>query len=268
MNSKYLFISVLCLVFAYSAKADDLLLFQPLTANNFEPRIGAFYQFGTEKIRLDIGYSLDFLNFKKDNNNFSVGADFFTYTRLRTAGNFKFPVETSDYYFGVNGAYKVPVNSDVDCEARLRVAHISSHLVDGMSSDGVFRRMPFVYSREFVDLTAALRYRYVRAYVGLNTIFHKIPDEFNTCVPSIGMDFDVPFSQGSRFSVSGGYDFKLEGISDIYNGINSAELGIKIKTKNNIGFLIGLHGYAGKSMHGMYFNEYDHYIGLGFRLVY
>jgi hypothetical protein len=82
------------------------------------------------------------------------------------------------------------------------------------------------------------------------------------------MDFDLPICGMKNLSLSGGYDFKLEGINGIYNGINSAELGIKIKTKNNIGFLFGLHAYTGKSMHGMYYDDYDHYIGLGFRLVY
>ena len=179
--------------------------------------------------------------------NFHVGADFFTFTRLRTAGNFKFPVETSDYYFGVNTAYQTQLNDNVKGEARLRVAHISSHLVDGMSTEGVFRRMPFVYSREFIDMTFALNFNEkIRYYAGVNSLFHKIPNEFNTFIPNLGMDFDLSICGMKNLSLSGGYDFKLEGINDIYNGVNSAELGIKIKTKNNIGFLIGLHALCRK----------------------
>ena len=103
---------------------------QPFTAHFLEPKAGFQYLFDLEKVRIDIGTSHDIIQWKAEDESFSFGADFFTYTRARSENNFKFPVETVDYLFGVNGSYKS--KSDLsEWGARLRFSHISAHLVDG-----------------------------------------------------------------------------------------------------------------------------------------
>ncbi|HYF01921.1 MAG TPA: hypothetical protein VEC36_00985, partial [Patescibacteria group bacterium] len=141
------------------------LSFTPLIANPLEGRVGAMYQFADNKLRLDIGNSIDV--YKLPNRDVAFGVDFYTFTRLRSEGNFKFPVETSDYYFGVNFSSSslrdskkyYDEESDRTYEVgfkpslRLRLAHISSHLVDGLAdTSGKLEKKPFVYSREFADL--------------------------------------------------------------------------------------------------------------------
>nr|HPI19931.1 hypothetical protein [Candidatus Kapabacteria bacterium] len=61
MNLKKTILAIFLLpAFLFSQES---LLFKPLTANVFEPRIGSFYQFSDEKLRLDIGTSIDLFDF-------------------------------------------------------------------------------------------------------------------------------------------------------------------------------------------------------------
>src|SRR5205823_6124554 len=80
-------------------------------AGKIEARIGGSREFPGDKLRLDIGASFDMLTLYEPveqahhyyyHTQLTLGADFFTWTRLRSTGNFKFPVEAVDYYFGVN----------------------------------------------------------------------------------------------------------------------------------------------------------------------
>ncbi|HPD34016.1 MAG TPA: hypothetical protein PKV40_06720, partial [Candidatus Kapabacteria bacterium] len=100
-------------------------LIKPFAANIYEARIG-MVDYATENhLRLDIGANLDLYQQKLKNNiQFGFGTEFFTYTQLRSEDNFKFPVETIDYYFGGNFSFIYPIKN-YGIEARLRVAHIS-----------------------------------------------------------------------------------------------------------------------------------------------
>lgn len=258
-----LFIFILAATKAYSY---DNLLFKPLTANVFEGRIGTVIQASEENLRLDIGYSMDMYDIKKENGDeIRFGADFFTYTRLRSEGRFKFPVETSDYYFGVNSSAKIKI-ADHDLFTRLRLAHISSHLNDGYSSDGVFWQAPFVYSREFFDLTFAIDFDGLRPYIGGCWIFSIQPDNSGTYYLETGVDYQKNIF--GDVELVAGYDFKLNSANDVLTGVNTAQLGLLFRTSKNVGVLLSSYFYSGKSMHGMFFDKKDSYIGLGFQLIF
>ncbi|MGA2297355.1 MAG: DUF1207 domain-containing protein [FCB group bacterium] len=246
--------------------AYDGLLFRPLTANTFEPRVGVMYQFNDKKLRLDIGNSIDLLGFNlSDNSELRIGTDFFTYTRLRSEGNFKFPVETSDYFFGLNTSFKETIG-EFEYSGRLRVAHISSHLVDGLAKDTVFSQMPFVYSREFVDLVGAATYKNLRLYMGFNYIFSTIPKDPKPINIQLGFDYRTPLN--SWLSFLAGYDFKLNGFGNIYSGVNSLQAGLFFRTSGNIGIGINVYQFDGNSIHGMFYNHYENYFALGFQVYF
>lgn len=239
--------------------------FKPPVASVFEESVGAHYQFETEKLRLDIGNSFDLFDLSVNENKMTIGADFFTYTRLRTSGNFKFPVETSDYYFGLNTAYFDTLAS-VPMAYRLRVAHISSHLVDGLADSLTFKRLPFVYSREFADFMAMTTLGDLRVYAGVNFLYSTKPKDFALFHPQLGFDFEHKLS--NSISIKGGYDFKLVGIADKYHGVSNYNAGIAFNTPYSTQIYIAFYGYNGKSMHGMYFNERDDYAGIGFNFLF
>jgi hypothetical protein len=176
---KNIFYGLLMLISFTYAQSFDKLLFTPLTANVFEPRIGSSYQFSSDRLRLDIGASFDLMDINiSDEVETRFGTDFFTYTHLRSEGNFKFPVETSDYFFGINFSAKKSLE-DIELSSRLRIAHISSHLVDGYAYKDRFYKEPFVYSREFSDLVLAAKYSGLRGYFGWQVLFSKIPKNFS-----------------------------------------------------------------------------------------
>ncbi len=54
---------------------------QPFTAHFLEPKAGFQYLFDLEKVRIDIGTSHDIIHWKAEDESFSFGADFFTYTQ-------------------------------------------------------------------------------------------------------------------------------------------------------------------------------------------
>lgn len=246
---------------------DDVLLFKPYTSAIFEPRIGSVINLDDSNLRLDIGASFDLYRFNLDEKTeLSIGGDFFTYTRLRSEVNFKFPVETSDYYFGVNSAMKFEA-FEQDFATRLRIAHISSHLVDGYSSGGTFFKMPFVYSREFVDLSLAYigksQLLPFRVYGGGVFVYSTTPSHLNELIPYIGIDFTKRLSK--YFELSGGLDIR-KGESNRTNV--AAQLGVNMKFFKNFGVFLGYYKYAGSSMHGMFFDNFENYNGIGFQIIY
>lgn len=255
------------LVLACNAYSSDLL-FKPLTANPFEPRIGTIYEEDDDRLRLDIGASFDMVQFgdsAEDKFISAIGADFFTYTRLRSEGRFKFPVETSDYFFGLNYSCKLQMD-DYAIEGRARLSHISSHLVDGYSEDSKFFQEPFVYSREFLDLVFALDYKNLRPYIGACLIFSYQPDDINKIVPQIGIDWETEVNTVFDFSI--GYDLKLDGQNGVASAVHAAQGGFIAKVSDHFGIFTGIYYYQGNSMHGMFYNKKDSYFGYGFQLIY
>ena len=155
---------------------------------------------------------------------------------------------------------------DKDFSSRLRVAHISSHLVDGYSKNGDFWKIPEVYSREFVDLTFAYETDNLRPYIGLTSVFSTIPDNISHFIPEIGIDYYYDINDWFRFQT--GYDFKISGYDEIYSGINSLQAGLLFKTSKNAGIELNYYYYSGLSMHGMFFTEKDNYSGIGFQIYF
>ncbi len=258
-----LFFSILILT-NFKALCFDGALFKPLTANVFEPRVGAIHQGGEEKLRLDIGTSIDFARFNvTEHFKAAVGTDFFTYTRLRSEGKFKFPVETSDYFFGVNSSFIYDL-AEYRLSCRVRLAHISSHLVDGLSDEGIFEKAPFTYSREFFDLILAAEKDGLRVYLGGSFIFSTIPDNVDKIVPQFGADYEIKLYKYIDFSV--GCDYKFYGSESVGQG--ALQAGLKLKTSERVAVFLGCYYYDGINVHGMFYDELDSYFGCGFQLCF
>ncbi len=269
---KYLLSLLIIFITAFqNILPQNKLLFTPIGANVFEPRVGALYQFKDEKLRLDIGTSVDLIDiYQNDSTEFRFGTDFFTFTRLRSEGKLKFPVETSDYFFGINFSNKFKYNG-LDLSSRLRVAHISSHLVDGLSEDGNFEKLPFVYSREFVDFVLAVDINGFRPYAGVNFVFSTQPKDVNTLIPQFGIEFPVKTLKTSTrdfLELKLSYDFKLGGHEQKYLPIHSVQLSCLLLTWEKIGVSLNVNGYTGPSMHGMFYKEKDRYISTGFQIIF
>jgi hypothetical protein len=241
---------------------------QPFTAHFLEPKAGFQYLFDIDKVRIDIGTSHDIIHWKTDDITFSLGADFFTYTRARSEDNFKFPVETIDYLFGVNGGFKQFFDNS-ELGARLRFSHISAHLVDGYynseSESWLNGREPFIYSREFFELIAYYKINNIRIYGGVTYNIHIVPDEIKKGIVQAGFDYYAVQLQTSVFTPFIAYDFKLTGI-DKYSGNNIISVGIKFGESESRGFSILVSYFSGKSVHGEFYDLSESYATIGINL--
>lgn len=263
---KFVFNLLFLVLVLYNSRSEEILIFKPLTANTFEPRIGTFYNFDDENLRLDIGATFDLLKYDFNDYDIAFGADFFTYTRLRSEENFKFPVETSDYFFGINASYKRELNNS-KIESRIRISHISSHLVDGYSNKGIFYKAPFVYSREFVDLYIAYNTNLtqslsIRPYVGSTLIFSTIPKDVRKFLPQAGVETDYELSDNVKCHIA--FDIKSG-----ENALNiTSQAGVDLQFHRKFGLRLFYMMYSGNTMHGMFFDEKYIFSAVGFNIIY
>ena len=241
---------------------------QPFTANFLEPKAGFEYLFDINKVQINIGVTRDIYHYYDDKTIISFGADFFTYTRARAQGNFKFPVETIDYMFGINAGYKKN-DGKKEIGLRFRFSHISAHLVDGLydaeNESWLDGRVPFVYSKEFIELFPYVRKDGFRIYLGLTYIIHVIPDVIKKGIFQAGFDYYILPLRNSSFIPFIAYDFKLTGIEQYY-GNNIVTAGVKFGEPLSRGLSILISYLSGKSVHGEFYDVSENYWKIGLNL--
>jgi len=239
---------------------------QPFTANFIEPRAGFAFELGGNKIRLDIGRSQDIVHVLNGNSNLSFGIDLFTFTRLRAESEFHFPVEAIDYLFGINSGYKI-INSSAEYGLRFRLSHISAHFVDGQYDykinfwrDG---RTATVYTREFIEFFPYYRFNGLRFYAGYTYLFHRKPVEIGRGIYQLG--FDYYYTEFKNIYPYVAYDFELEKVNK-YSGNHILTAGIKFGDYKSRGLSLTITYFAGKSIHGEYYDLNESYTTIGFNL--
>lgn len=240
------------------------LLFKPLVANTFEPRMGLLWQLSGNKLRLDIGNSVDLLEYQFENpkQSLTIGSDFFTYTFLRGETHFHFPVDAVDYLFGFNINYKDTLETGI-LSARLRTSHISAHFVDGHFDNFVHawkdNRSPRVYSREFFDLAIAFEpTASVRPYLGAIYVWHIDPTTLPRYAVYAGGEFHQSINSVLHSYIS--YQATFSGMVPRHQ----LQAGAKIGNWNGRGLNIFFAYFSGNSIHGEYFDLKEKYSGVGF----
>jgi len=239
---------------------------QPFTANFLEPRMGFLLTVNENSLRLDIGNSMDALQYQPCKDQvYSLGIDMFTYTLLRGETDFHFPVDAVDYLFGfnlgyTNTAYKYTFG------ARLRLSHISAHFVDGHydGTNQMWRNMhnPRVYSREFVEFLPFIKFNELRVYGGMTYIFHIDPTELGSDIYQFGFDYFKADYLAKYISPFAGYDIKFENLGE-YKTNHSFMAGIKFGHATGRGVSLYYQYYSGRNIHGEYFDYNEEYSAIG-----
>lgn len=247
---------------------DDLLI-QPFSANQLEPKLGFLFQTEENELRLDIGNSIDILRKKiEDDLTISFGADLFTYTLLRGESNFHFPVDAVDYLFGLNfGLLKL--NESYKYGIRFRLSHISAHFVDGHfdGTSGTWKDglNPRIYSREFIELIPFYHTANLRVYAGFTYLFHVDPTDIKKDNYKLGFDYFLDQTFTDLFIPFAAYDLSVIHLNK-YTANHSISAGIKFGKKEGKGFSVFFNYYAGKSIHGEYFDRTVKYSAIGINL--
>jgi hypothetical protein len=279
ITGKILLILTVFLVFAMkNAPADPLVkptlntIFQPILADPLQPRIAVMPWTSDKYLQLDIGTSADL--YQSRNKDFAVGIDFGTFSLLRCSDNFKFPVDTIDYLFGVNASMTKPIQSTLPFDtfsAKLRLSHISAHFEDGhtdasghwIQGDCPFT-IPFVYSREFLNLVLALSSKGNRIYAGYQYMYHSSPDGINPHSFQAGAELSTP---GDTYLAA---DFKLLPAWDAsfnetrgFRGTWNLQAGMRLGSIGLEKVRVAYNYSSGLSRQGMYFYRPESFSTVG-----
>ncbi len=242
---------------------------QPYTANFLEPKVGFLFQTGGNKIRLDIGNSLDVIHYNfEEGKTLSGGIDFFTFTYLYGEKDFHFPVDAVDYLFGINIGYK-QVRNDDEYGFRFRFSHISAHFVDG-HRDNINDKWkedinPIVYSREFFEFLPFYKKYNTRVYLGLTYLYHVDPTSIEKEIYQCGFDYYAKNMISNVITPFMAYDLKLQKIG-VFKANNAFSIGLKIGKPESKGLSIYYHYYKGKNIHGEYYFMDENFSSIGFNL--
>lgn len=194
---------------------------KPLFGSFLEPnRFTTSYDADATRLRLEVGFGAEALTLR----SIKLGVECFVWSGLKTLGGFRFPVETADYFFGLNAV--IPeFMSNPNLTSRFRISHISSHLVDG-TLDSVVGGSSSRFSREFISFeTEYLPHEDeipLRVSAGVKYVFHQV----TTVEPEIQFPFTAeyglfrwtshqienPFSTGELFasvSTAGGPQYPV-----------------------------------------------------------
>ncbi|MDQ3020828.1 MAG: DUF1207 domain-containing protein [Bacteroidota bacterium] len=244
------------------------LVFVPTESSIFEAKTGVTKFINDDYLILDIGVSMDLIGYKANQNTFSFGVDFFTFSNLRTENNFKFPVDAVDYFFGVNFNLKRKVSGKLDLSARLRISHVSSHLEDGHiyeRTDTIFT--PFVFSEEFINLAFKNDYKInsnlsFKGLFALNYIFHSIPD-MSKLSGQLGLELRNYFTKILSLYISN--NLVLASVNSESNLNENFETGFSLGTPGRRSVNFYFDYYDGQDYRGQYYSDYLNYKGLGIR---
>lgn len=252
------------------------LHFQPLKANHQEPRIGVLKYFGSANLKVDIGNTIDVFGYSVPSSNmrFTAGIDFMAYAFVTGAQGLRLQVDALDGFFGGNVTASQRYDSR-ELKARLRVLHLSAHLVDGHYSIALKQwmdnRQPIAYTKDFGELILADERTsetvFLRYYGGIS---------YATLVRPVDLE-RFGFSGGMEFATSAVFDeifnhptniflaehFAVTG-NPVYTGNNQVQVGIKFGSWNDKGVVFYLAYYRGNSFFSEYFDERGSIVGAGF----
>lgn len=248
--------------------------FEPLLADPKETRIAVLTHLNDTGVLLDIGASLDLLQVDVGQDSLRIstlgfGADFGTFSLLRRLDGFKFPVDAADYIFGINISWRTPIQTEglaLALSARLRLSHISAHLIDGSFDLDRLQwregRLPFTFSREFIHLTLAFSSSFGRVYLGYEWLFNTVPVDVARHSAQAGLEVFTPLMSLVPFAPFLACDVRLSpiwraefGRTDGYGTTLSFQAGIKTGDFGARGLRLTYHYYTGLSWRGMYFGD-------------
>jgi hypothetical protein len=147
----------------------------PLSGSFLEPnQFSTIWDFSRQEILLEAGYGQDVIRTERT----IIGAEGLIWSGLNSISGFRFPVETADFFFGLYGVYAVPIAGwNYPLPVRVRLSHISSHLVDG-TTDSTFGGSSSKYSREFISVESQIvphdKSSWFAVSGGIKYVFHQV----------------------------------------------------------------------------------------------
>jgi hypothetical protein len=254
-------------------------IFTPLAANPEEVRVGVRREFGSTRMRLDIGSALDLVGYQPASDadlSLRIGAEMFVFALTTSYQGLHLQVDAVDGYFGGHITLRKQYASST-LYIRTRILHLSSHFIDGHfrleSLSWIDGQLPRPYSRDYVEVTAAYEPHgeswNLLLYAGFNQAWFCRPAtmlRFNTfqgfVVRTSGWTGPV-FGKTTTLYLAD--HFLLTGVGTL-SGSNVLEGGIKFGTWEQSGIRLFISYHGGVEMYHQYFDVKRNDLGIGFSL--
>jgi hypothetical protein len=253
--------------------------FIPLVASYQEPHTGLRKEFGSSRMKLDIGTTLDLLAYQfqgPEVSDIRIGADLFAYGLTTSSQGLRLQIDAVDGLFGGHIVFRHGSERSLFA-LRLRVLHHSAHFVDGHydldSESWKGGRAPNPYTRDFGELVLAHRWGFprisLRLYGGVSYATLVRPEEVRRWAGQAGIElqYGVPGDGvwGRPFSIYIADHFSLNGVP-AYRGSNNLEGGIKFGRWEGPGLRLYINYHSGLEPFGQYFDIFRQHWGAGFAL--
>lgn len=232
-----------------------------LQGSFLEPnRFAIVYDVSPERVRLEAGFGAEVIQLNKT----GIGGEILVWSGLKTLDNFRFPVETADYFFGLYSISELYRHGNITyIKLRTRLSHISSHFVDG-TRDSIIGGSSSKFSREFVSVEAQIdneKRTGIIASVGLKYVFHQV--EKSEPAIQIPITFDYRILELGRKTSLHGFISTAGGASlPVY----SAGLIFQHKTQSQTLLELYSEYHSGQSRYGVEGDRQQSGFEIGFRL--
>ncbi len=252
-------------------------LFAPLPASPEEPRVGIRREFGSMRMQLDIGATYDFLAFYPSSDTaarFHMGVAMFVYALTRSYQGLHLQVDAVDGFFGAHIVY-LHRRATSSTMLRLRILHLSSHLIDGHfrleTKTWIDGQLPRPYSRDHAEATAAYRWGTkawsAMLYAGFSQAWFARPGNmvrFNTFQGAVAHTSEWTgqvWGQPANLYIAD--HFMLSGVERL-SGTNILEGGIKFGEWDGSGIRLFISYRAGTEIYHQYYDVKRNDWGMGF----
>ena len=247
----------------------------PLMASYHEPRVGVRKEIRSTRLKLDIGSTLDVLEYSiSSEKKLRLGIDFFTYALTTSSQGLRLQVDAVDGYFGGHISYRAKVNDDV-FGMRLRLLHLSAHFLDGHfdNTSGTWKdgRDPLPFTKDFGEMLG--RYEWntssvsILCYSGFSYATLVRPVEIKRLATLHGIEVHSSSVTGPVFAkpcnLYAAANFTLTGIPT-YVGTTNVEAGAKFGEWSGTGLRLYLSYYSGLSIFNQYYDVRESQWGAGF----
>jgi hypothetical protein len=253
------------------------ILVQPLTANNQEPRVGIRKQLGSSRLKLDIGSTLDVVEYtisSEKSKKLRAGIEFFTYALSTSANGLRLQIDAVDGFFGGHVSYRA-LSENAIFSLRLRLLHLSAHFIDGHfdNTTGTWKDgiAPIPFTKDFGELIGSYELQAsffsFMFYTGFSYATLVRPEEIKRFSTITGIEFHTTNGDatafGKPYSLFLADNFSLVGIPS-YVGTNNLETGVKLGEWTGSGIRLYLSYFSGLSVFNQYYNIHEAHWGVGF----
>lgn len=252
------------------------LITPPLTASHTEPRVGLRKEVGSSRMKVDIGASVEMLEFRPhvdSTQRLRIGIDFFTYALSTSSEGLRLQIDAVDGFFGGHVTYVNDCAPDGRAIVRLRLLHLSAHFLDGhfSTSNQTWKenRAPIPFTRDYGELLFAYEFgnqttRY-KPYAGFSYATLIRPTDIGRIELHAGIEFRVQtgilFSEPLNLYVSQYLTFRSLGT---YIGTKTTEAGMKLGNWDSTGLKIYVSYFNGLDPFGQYYDVRRENVGIGF----